>query len=97
LLVRSYSNQAEQQTEKRKKWAHVRAQYSLESGQVCSTQEHFVLPLRSSEFFSVFMTGDNFVFSQGNFPAVIPSLPGLKKVVHESQRIGWCGKPYIRR
>ena len=54
LLVRSYWNQAEQQTEKHKKWTHLRDQYSLKSGQVRSTQEHFVVPLRSSEFFSVF-------------------------------------------
>jgi len=41
------------------------------------------------------MAGDKFVFSQENFPAVIPSLPGLKEGVRESQRIGWYGKPYI--
>jgi hypothetical protein len=62
LLVRSDWSQAEQQTEKRKKWTHVRRQYSLKPRLFCGTEERSVLPFRLSEFFSVFMTGEKFAF-----------------------------------
>jgi hypothetical protein len=69
-VVRSCCNQAEQQTEKYKQWTHLR---NPKSGRVRNTQEHFVVPLRPSEFFSVFMGDNKFIFPSGNFTAAIPS------------------------
>jgi len=50
--------------------------------------EHFVVPLRSSEFFSVFMSGDKFVFRSRKHCCCVSFSFGLKKVVRESQWIG---------
>ena len=88
LLVCPNWNQPKQQTDKHKKWAHVSNQHSLEYGQVCSTQEHFVVPLRSSEFFSIFMSGDKFVFPSRKHCGCVSFSFGLKKVVRESQWVG---------
>jgi hypothetical protein len=70
LLVCSYRNQAEQQTEKYKEWTHLR---DSKSGWVRGAQEHFIVPLRSSKFFSVFMGDNKFDLPSGNFTAAIPS------------------------
>jgi hypothetical protein len=69
-VVRPYWNHTEQQTEKYKQWTHLR---NPKSGWVRNTQEHFVVPLRSSEFFSVFMGDNKFVSPSGNFGPVIRS------------------------
>ena len=72
-------------------------QYSLECGQVWSTQEHLVLPPRSPEFFSVFMSGNKFVFLLRKLSGCDSISSGVKEGVRESQRIGWYGKPYVRK
>jgi hypothetical protein len=72
-------------------------QYSLECGQDWSTQEHLAPPLRSPEFFSVFMSGNKFVFLLRKLSGCDSISSGVKEGVRESQRIGWYGKPYVRK
>jgi hypothetical protein len=63
-------------------------QHSLECGQVWSAQEHLALPLRSPEFFSVFMSGHKFVFLLRKLSGCDSISLGVKEGVRESQWIG---------
>jgi hypothetical protein len=59
-----------------------------ECGQVWSTQEHLALPLRSPEFFSVFMSGNKFVSLLRKLSGCDSISSGVKEGVRESQWIG---------
>jgi hypothetical protein len=63
-------NQAEQQTEKRKEWTHVGAEFSLGFWSARSTQELLLYRLGPPPFLSFSMIGDKFVLRYENFAAV---------------------------